>query len=111
MTFGDLISFEEVATLGGGATTLGNAVTPTLRRVAVVGGKSGWPAMMAVSWHKAIRCFNLALTEVGTVCLSCLIRLTAVSMERSCSNVTRTWQCVGYRRHVLEKRKHCVAGI
>ncbi len=65
--FGDVILFDEVASLGGGATTLENAVTPTLRSVATVGGKSNWPAMMAVSWCKSVRCFNLALAEVGTV--------------------------------------------
>jgi hypothetical protein len=107
--FGDVILFDKVATLGGGANTLEDAVTPTLGSVAMVGGKPSWPAMMAVSWRKAItRCFNLALAEVGTVCPS---RLAAARVERSCSNVTGTWQCVGYRRHVSEKQKCCVAWI
>ncbi len=61
MMFGDVILFDKVATLGGGATTLGDAVTPTLGDVAALGGKFGRPAIMAVSCNRAVRCFNLAL--------------------------------------------------
>ncbi len=92
MTFGDMISFDKVATLGGWSTILKDAVTAALGSEATVGGKSGWPAMMAVSWCKDVRCFNLALVEVGTMCPSCLIRTATATMGRSYSEVTGTWQ-------------------
>ncbi len=67
MTADAVILLDEVATLGGGAPTLGGAATPTLLGGVMVAGKSGGPAMMAVSWRMALRCFNFSLAVVGTV--------------------------------------------
>jgi hypothetical protein len=70
MTADNVMLLNVVATLGGGAITLEDAVPPTLGSVAAVGGMSGWPAMMAVNCRMAVRPFNLALAVVGTVCPS-----------------------------------------
>jgi hypothetical protein len=70
MTAGAVILLDEVATLRGGAPTLGGALTPTLGGGVMVVGKSGGPAMMAESWRMALRCFNFLLSVVGIVCPS-----------------------------------------
>ncbi len=70
MTAGAVILLDEVATLGGRAPTLRGALTPTLGGGVMVVGKFMGPAMMAVSWRMASRCFNFLLVVVGTVCPS-----------------------------------------
>jgi hypothetical protein len=70
MTAGAVLLLDEVATLRGGAPTLGGAATPTLGGGVMVAGKSEGPGMMAVSWQMALRCFNFLLAVAGTVCPS-----------------------------------------
>ena len=70
MTVGDVMLLEVVATLGDGAPTLGGAATPTLGSGVLVGGEEEGPAMMAISWRMASKCFSLSLAMAGTVCLS-----------------------------------------
>ncbi len=111
MTVGAVMLLEVVATLGGGAPTLGGAATPTLRGGVLVGGESGGPAMMAVSWWMASKCFSLSLIVAGTVCPSWVMRLAAARILLSCSNVTGSWQCIGYSHHVSENRNRHVAGM
>jgi hypothetical protein len=111
MTVGDVMLLEVMATLGGGAPTLGGAATPTLRGGVLVGGELEGPAMMAVSWRMASKCFSLSLAVAGAVCLSRVMRLAAARMDLSCSNVTRSWQCVGYSCHVSENWNCHVAGM
>jgi hypothetical protein len=102
---------EVMATLGGGAPTLGGAATATLGGGVLVGGESEGPAMMAVSWRMASKCFSLSLAVAGTVCLSWVMRSAAARMDLSCSDVTGSWQCVGYSCHVSKNQNHCVAGM
>ncbi len=67
--------------------------------------------MMAVSWRIASKCFSLSLAVAGTVCLSQVMRLAAARMDSSCSNVTGSWQCVGYSCHASKNWKRRVAGM
>ena len=55
--------------------------------------------------------FNFIAVVVGIAAPSALTSSAAVEMELSCCEVTGTWLCAGYRRHVLEKRNRHVAGI
>jgi hypothetical protein len=110
MTVGDVILLEVVATLGGGAPTLGKAATPTLGGGVLVGGELEGHAMMAVSWRMASKCFSLSLVVAGTGCLSRVMRSAAARMDLSCSNVTKSWQRVGYNCHVSKNQNCCVAG-
>jgi hypothetical protein len=102
---------EVVATLGGGAPTLRGAATPTFGGSVLVGGESEGPAMTVVSWRMASKCFSLSLAVAGTVCLSQVMRLMAARMDLSCSDVTRSWQCVGYSCHVSKNWNCRVAGM
>ncbi len=111
MTVGDVMLLEVVATLEGGAPTLGGAANPTLGGGGLVGGESEGPAMMAVSWQMASKCFSLSLAVAGTVYLNWMMRLAAARMDLSCSNVPGSWQCVGYSCHVFENRNCHVAGM
>ncbi len=93
-----------VATLGHGATTLGDG-TPT------VGGSVCCPAMIAVSSRMARMCLILSMDDFGTVPPNTLRRSAAAAMERLCCKVTGTWQWAWYKRQVLEKRKRHVSGM
>jgi hypothetical protein len=88
MTVGDVMLLEVVATLGSWAPTLGGAATPTLGGGVLVGGESEGPAMMAVSWRMASKCFSLSLVVAGAFCLSRVMRSPAARMDLSCSDVT-----------------------
>ncbi len=110
--FGALMVLDIVATLRGAAiATLGGVAGTTLGDVGSGGGALGWPAMMVVSCQMALRCFSLAVVIVGIARPSCCNRLAAVSKVILCSNVVGTWQWLGYKHHVLEKRKLWVAGM
>jgi hypothetical protein len=111
MTVGDVMLLEVVATLEGGAPTLRGAATPTLGVGVLVGGESEGPSIMAVSWRMASKCFSLSLAVAVTVCLSWVMRSASARMDLSCTNVTRSWQCVGYSQHVSKNWNHRVAGM
>ncbi len=83
MTVGDVMLLEVVATLRGGAPSLGGAATPTLGGGVLVGGELEGPAMMVVSWRTASECFSLSLVVAGTVCLSPVMRLVAARIDLS----------------------------
>jgi hypothetical protein len=59
----------------------------------------------------ALRCFSLAVVIVGIARPKCCNRSAAASKVLSCSDVVGTWQWLGYKRHVLEKRKRWVVGM
>jgi hypothetical protein len=110
MVFGAMMVLVVVATLRGAAiVTLGDVTGTTLGDVGSGGGALGWPAMMVVSCRMALRYFSLAVVIVGIARPSCCNRLAAASKVMSCSDVVGTWQWLGYKRHVLEKRKRWVA--
>ncbi len=112
MVFGAVMVLDVVATLRGAAiVTLGGVADTTLGDVGLGGGALGWPAIMVVSCRMALRCFSLAVVIVGIACPSCFKKLAAASKVMSCSNVVGTWQWLGYKRHVSEKRKRQVAGM
>ncbi len=52
-----------------------------------------------------------SVVDVGTLLPRALRRSAAAAMERSCCKVVGIWQWVGYRCHVLEKQKRCIAGM
>jgi hypothetical protein len=56
-------------------------------------------------------CLIVLADNFGTVPPNTLRRSAAAAMEKSCSKETGTWQCAGYKRKVLEKRKRCIAGM
>jgi hypothetical protein len=112
MVFGAVMVLDIVATLGGAAiTTLGGVASTTLGDVGSGGGALGWPEIMVVSCQIALRCFSLAVVVVGIAHPSCCNRTAAASKVMLCSEVVRTWQWLVYKRHVLEKQKHRVAGM
>jgi hypothetical protein len=57
----------------------------------------------------ALRCFSLAVVIVRIENPSCCNRSAAASKVLLCSIVVGTWQWIGYKRHVSEKRKRWVA--
>jgi hypothetical protein len=66
MNVGDVMLLEVVATLGGGDPTLRGAATSTLGGGVLVGGELEGPAMMAVSWRMASKCFSLSLAVAAS---------------------------------------------
>ena len=56
-------------------------------------------------------CLIFSAVVVGIAAPSALMSSAAVEMEISCCEVTGTWLCAGYRRHVSEKRNRRVAGM
>ncbi len=112
MVFGAVMVLHIVATLRGAATaTLGGVAGTTLGDVGSGGGALGWPDIIMVSLLMALRCFSLAVVVVGIACPRCCNRLATASKVLSCSNVIGTWQWLGYKLHVSEKRKRWVAGM
>jgi hypothetical protein len=103
---------DMVATLGGGVVaTLRHGATTLGVGASAVGGFVRCPAMFAVSsWMAPMRLILLA-DNFGTVPPNTLRRSAATAMERSCCNVTGTWQWAGYKCQVSEKRKRRVAGM
>jgi hypothetical protein len=91
-----------VATLGHGATTLGVGAS-------TVGGFVCCPSMIAVSSWIARMCLIFSADNFGTVPPNILRRSAAAAMERSCSEVTGTWQWARYKLQVLEKWKRRIA--
>ena len=59
----------------------------------------------------ALMYLRFAVADVGTVVPRAWRRSAAATMERSCCKVMGIWECIGYRRHVSEKRKRHVAGM
>ncbi len=104
MVFGAMMVLDVVPTLGGVAGT-------TLGDVGLGGGALGWPDIMVVSFRMTLRCFSLAVVVVGIAHPSCCNSSAAASKVTLCSDVIGTWQWLGYKRHVLEKRKRRVAGM
>jgi hypothetical protein len=122
MTFGAVILFDVVATLGGGAfatLVLGAATLGAGRGCVVVGCVlvrnalllSLAPAKIVDKSWMALMCLIFAAVVVGIAAPSALMRSAAVAMEISCWEVTGTWLWAGYRRHVSEKRDRRVAGM
>jgi hypothetical protein len=112
MVFGAMMVLDVMATLGGAAiATLGGVTGIILGDVGSGGGALDCLDIMVVSCQMALRCFSLAVVVVGTACPSCCNRPAAASQVMSCSNVVGTWQWLGYKRHVSEKRKCWVAGM
>jgi hypothetical protein len=81
---------DDVATLGGGATTLRDGVVATLGDAVLGWCSLGRPAMIEVSWQIASRCLSLALAVVEIVLPSCLKILAATRSDLSCLDVTGT---------------------
>ena len=111
---------DVVATLGGavfatlgGATvaTLGGVASSTLGAGSEGGGMLGAPDIIAVRRWIASRCLILSCADVGTSPPSCCRKAFAASNVASCSEMTGTWQWLGYRRQVSAKRKRRVVGI
>jgi hypothetical protein len=112
MVFGAMMVLDNVATLGGAATaTLRGVAGTTLGDVGLGGGALGWPDITVVSLQMVLRCFSLAVVVVGIARLRCCNRSAAASKVLLCSNVVGTWHWLGYKRHVLAKRKRWVAGM
>jgi hypothetical protein len=113
MVFGAVMVLDNaMVTLGGAAiATLRGVTGITLRDVGSEGGALGGPAMMVVSCQMALRCFSLAVVVVGIAHSSCCNRLAAACKVMSCSDVVGSWQWLGYKHHVSEKRKRWVAGM
>ncbi len=80
MVPGAVIMFNVVAPLGGAATTtLGGVAASTLGAESTRDGELSCPDIIVVSCRMAVRCFNLALADVGTVPPSTLKILPAMS--------------------------------
>ena len=103
---------DAVAALGNGVVaTLRHGATPLGVGASTVGGVVHCSAMIAVSSWMARICFIFSAVDVGTVPPNTLRRSAVTTMERSCCEVTGTWQWAGYKHQVLEKRKRRVAGM
>ncbi len=101
-----------VATLSGGeVATLGHGATTFRVGASTVGGFVHCPAMIVESSWMARLCLILFADNFGTVSPNILRRSAAAVMERSCCEVTGTWQWAGYNHKVLEKQKWHVAGM
>jgi hypothetical protein len=112
MVFGAVMVLDVVATFGGAAlATLGGVAGTTLGDVGSGGGALGLPDIMVVSCRMALRCLSLAVVVVGIACPCCCNRLAAASKVMLCSDVVGTWQWLGYKHHVSEKRKSQVDGM
>jgi hypothetical protein len=59
----------------------------------------------------ALRCFSLAVVVVEIARPSWCNRSAAASKVMLCYDMVGTWQWLGYKCHVSEKRKHRVAGM
>jgi hypothetical protein len=75
------------------------------------GGVDCCPDMIAMSLHMALTYLIFSVVDVGTLLPRALKRSAATAMERYWCKVIWIWQWVGYRHHVLEKRKCCIAGM
>ena len=104
MTFGVVILFDVVATLGGGAfatlglgaATLGAGVPVRTLGACVpvcIVGSSGVcrPAKMVVQSCIALICLFFSVVVVGTATPSAVMSSAVVEMERSCCEVTGIW--------------------
>ncbi len=112
MASGVMILIDVVAILGGGVVaTLGHGVTTLGVGASTVGGFVCCPAIIAVSPWMACMCLILLADDFGTVRPNTLRRSAAAALERSCCEVTGTWQWAGYKHLVSEKQKRHVAGM
>ncbi len=111
MASGLVMLLDVVANLGGGVVaTLRHGAT-TLRVAPTVGVSVHLPTMIAVSFRMACMCLIMLADDLGTEPPNTLRGSAAAAMDRSCCKETGTWQWVGYKRQVSEKRKRRVAGM
>jgi hypothetical protein len=112
MALAVVMLLDVIATLGGGVVaTLGHGVTTLRVGAFTVGGSVRFPAMIGVSSPIARMCLILLVDNFGIVPPNTLRRTAAAAMERSCCEVTGTWQWAEYKRQVSEKRKRRIAGM
>jgi hypothetical protein len=112
MASGVVMLLDVVAALGGGVVAILLHGATTLRvGVSTVGGFVHCSAMIAVSSWMARMCLIFSADNLVTLPSNTLRRSAAPAMERSCCEVTGTWQWAGYKRQVLEKWKRRIAGM
>ncbi len=112
MASGVEMLLDVVAALGGGLfVTLGHGAATLRVGASTVGGSVRCPTMIVVSSRMAHMCLILSADDFDTVPPNTLRRSVAAAMERSCFEVTGTWQWARYKCQVLEKRKRGVAGM
>jgi hypothetical protein len=110
MALGVLMLLDVVGALGGGVVaTLGHGATTLGVGASTMGASVRCPVMIVVSSRMARLCLIFLVDDFGTVPPNTLRRSAAAAMERSCCEVTGTWQWAGYKCQVLEKQKRRVA--